>query len=323
MNLTNNNKGVVLITVLLIILLLSSIAVVIGNNYLISLKRAAYLEFQSSSLNIFKNIESLAIKKIDIELNFNTNKLSRSNPLLNNDLYFETEQGKVLAKIIDSSNCFNINSLVLRNKKNYIENKKSIEAFRKLMRMHSVDNNLIEEMIDQVIDWIDIDSEPRSFGLEDYYYTGPLHSPQEYTGKRLFFSVNELKSLPSFRKASWQLVKSNICTKNNTELALNINTLDLDDSLLLSSFYPNMSITDAENIIDSIGQDGVENIDELKLLFPSIDLNLPYGLVGFSSTNFDLLTKVSQDNFYASSTSKIVYGNSKNSYIISRTYNGI
>ena len=75
MNLTNNNKGVVLITVLLIILLLSSIAVVIGNNYLISLKRAAYLEFQSSSLNIFKNIESLAIKKIDIELNFNTNKL--------------------------------------------------------------------------------------------------------------------------------------------------------------------------------------------------------------------------------------------------------
>ena len=232
MNLTNNNKGVVLITVLLIILLLSSIAVVIGNNYLISLKRAAYLEFQSSSLNIFKNIESLAIKKIDIELNFNTNKLSRSNPLLNNDLYFETEQGKVLAKIIDSSNCFNINSLVLRNKKNYIENKKSIEAFRKLMRMHSVDNNLIEEMIDQVIDWIDIDSEPRAFGLEDYYYTGPLHSPQEYTGKRLFFSVNELKSLPSFRKASWQLVKSNICTKNNTELALNINTFSLSKAYI-------------------------------------------------------------------------------------------
>jgi len=112
MQVTNKNKGVVLITVLLIILLLSSVAVVIGNNYLISLKRAAYLEFQSTSLNVFKNLESLALKKIDIEMKFNSNKLARNNPLLNNDIYFETESGVVTAKILDASNCFNINSLV-------------------------------------------------------------------------------------------------------------------------------------------------------------------------------------------------------------------
>mgnify|MGYP001216338621 CR=1 FL=1 len=153
-----NNKGVVLISVLLIILLLSSVAVIIGNNYLISLKRAAYLEFQSTSLNMFKNLESLALKKVDIELKFNSNKLARNNSLLNNDLYFETDEGVVIAKISDNSNCFNINALVVKNQKNYIENKKSIDAFRKFMRFHSIDNNLVEEMIDQVIDWIDLDS---------------------------------------------------------------------------------------------------------------------------------------------------------------------
>ena len=119
MYLKTSNKGVVLISVLLIILLLSSVAVVIGNNYLISLKRATYLEFQSTSLNVFKNLESLALKKIDIELKFNSNKLSRNNPLLNNDLYFETDGGIVTAKISDNSNCFNINALVIKNKKNY------------------------------------------------------------------------------------------------------------------------------------------------------------------------------------------------------------
>ena len=93
-----NNKGVVLISVLLIILLLSSVAVIIGNNYLISLKRAAYLEFQSTSLNMFKNLESLALKKVDIELKFNSNKLARNNSLLNNDLYFETDEGMLLLK---------------------------------------------------------------------------------------------------------------------------------------------------------------------------------------------------------------------------------
>ena len=64
-------KGVVLISVLLIVLLLSSVAVVIGNNYLISLKRAAFLEFQTISLNLFRNIESLALRKINEELRLN------------------------------------------------------------------------------------------------------------------------------------------------------------------------------------------------------------------------------------------------------------
>jgi hypothetical protein len=55
-------KGVVLISVLLIVLLLSSVAILIGNNYLV-FKRAQYAEFQTVSLNIFRNIESLAQKK--------------------------------------------------------------------------------------------------------------------------------------------------------------------------------------------------------------------------------------------------------------------
>ena len=143
MQVINQEKGVVLISVLLTILLLSSVAVVIGNNYLISLKRAAYLEFQSISLESFKNIESLALKKINIELKFNPTKLARNNQLLNNDLYFEEDMGGVVAKILDNSNCFNINSLVIRKNKNFTENKKSVESFRKLMRLNSIDNNVI------------------------------------------------------------------------------------------------------------------------------------------------------------------------------------
>ena len=43
-----------------------------------------------------------------------------------------------------------------------------------------VDNNLISESVDQIIDWIDRDTLQRANGLEDYYYTGPLHNPREY-----------------------------------------------------------------------------------------------------------------------------------------------
>ena len=71
------DRGIILISVLLIVLLLSSVAVLIGNNYLISLKRASFLEFQTISLNMFRNIESLALKKIDLELKFNNQYLNK------------------------------------------------------------------------------------------------------------------------------------------------------------------------------------------------------------------------------------------------------
>ena len=105
-------KGVVLISVLLTVLLLSSIAVVIGNNYFVSFKRAQYLEFQTVSLNIFSSIESLALKKIDNELRFNSKVHANNNALFTNDFIFETQKGLVIGKIIDASNCFNINALV-------------------------------------------------------------------------------------------------------------------------------------------------------------------------------------------------------------------
>ena len=72
----SKDKGVVLISILLIVLLLSSVAVLFGNKYFLSLKRAQYIEFQTLSLNIFRNMESLAQDKIEKELRFNSNKLT-------------------------------------------------------------------------------------------------------------------------------------------------------------------------------------------------------------------------------------------------------
>ena len=86
-------KGVVLISVLLTVLLLSSIAVLIGNNYFVSFKRAQYLEFQTVSLNIFTSMESLALKKIDNELRFNSKMHAKNNALFVNVFIFETSKG--------------------------------------------------------------------------------------------------------------------------------------------------------------------------------------------------------------------------------------
>ena len=50
-------------------------------------------------------------------------------------------------------------------------NEKNIEVFKRLMTINEIDLNIVDEAIDQIIDWIDKDSNPRAYGLEDYYYS--------------------------------------------------------------------------------------------------------------------------------------------------------
>jgi general secretion pathway protein K len=320
----SKTKGVVLISILLVVLLLSAVAVTFGNKYLLSLKRSQYIDFQSLSLNSFRNIESLSYRIIDDEYRFNSKKLSKNNPIINNQIYFNFDNTEIIGNISDASNCFNINSMVLSKDGNYLENTQTTNAFRRLMNSFDIEDNLIEEIIDQIIDWIDRDSNPRAYGLEDYYYSGPLHNPREYSGMRLFISIDELKSIPAIKNVEWQIFKNHFCTlPSNTSLSFNINTLTKKDNLLLSSIYPNIDIADAEYIIDNIPMEGFENNDNLQKAFPEFDFSLSYGNIAFTSKIFKLNTIIKSDDFSASSQSIINYGNNKNSYIISRIYNGI
>ena len=320
----SKTKGVVLISILIVVLLLSAVAVTFGNKYLLSLKRSQYIDFQSLSLNSFRNIESLSYRIIDDEYRFNSKKLSKNNPIINNQIYFNFDNTEIIGNISDASNCFNINSMVFAKDGNYLENTQTTYAFRRLMNSYDIEDNLIEEIIDQIIDWIDRDSNPRAYGLEDYYYSGPLHNPREYSGMRLFISIDELKSIPAIKNVEWQIFKNHFCTlPSNTSLSFNINTLTKKDNLLLSSIYPNIDIADAEYIIDNIPMEGFENNDNLQKAFPEFDFSLSYGNIAFTSKIFKLNTIIKSDDFSASSQSIINYENNKNSYIISRIYNGI
>jgi len=320
----SKDKGVVLISILLIVLLLSSVAVLFGNKYFLSLKRAQYIEFQTLSLNIFRNMESLAQDKIEKELRFNSNKLTKDNPIINEPMVFNLNGADVLGKISDYGNCFNINSIVKLNDSNYVENKNSVAAFRKILSLNEIDNNIIEEVIDQTIDWIDKDTNPRAYGLEDYYYSGPLHSPREYTGMRLMVSIEELKSIPAVKQIDWNIFKNHFCAiPILNELSLNINTLDLEDAYLLSSIFSNLTIKDAEYILDNIPKSGFDDLNNFIRSFPDLDLELAYGNITVKSNIFELNSEVNFNKFISSSKSIIIYEDNNNGFIISRIYNGI
>ena len=318
------NKGIVLISILLIVLLLSAVAITFGNKYLVSLKRAQYIEFQSLSLNAFRNVEAMSLNKIDKFSRFNSSNLTKENPLLTDEIYFEINGATIVGSIDDASNCFNINSLVRAGKEDYQENKKSMNAFRELMYLAEVDNNVAEEIIDQIIDWVDKNTNPRAYGLEDYYYSGPLHNPREFSGGRLLIDIEELKSIPSVRLVDWDIFKEFFCAYPfATDLKLNINTLDKNNILLLTAFFPKIDIKDSEYIIENIPLNGFQDINAFLQSFDDIDLSSPNGEILFTSDIFNIETVIDYEGYSASSKSTLIYGKNKNGYILSRTYNGI
>ena len=175
-------------------------------------KKSEIKDFSVTLNADYKLIEMQVVKNNFSKKFINSSSLyyiKRIRRLKNNEIYLISRAYipiDIIGKISDSGNCFNINSIVTLNDGKYVENKKTSAAFRKILSLKEIENNVIEEVIDQTIDWIDKDSNPRAYGLEDYYYSGPLHNPREYTGMRLMVSIEELKSIPSVKQIDLSLI---------------------------------------------------------------------------------------------------------------------
>ena len=316
------DRGVVLMSVLLIVLLLSSIAVIIGNNYFISLKRSSYLEFQSNSLNLFKGMEFLGKKKIRQEISF-SEIISKNNSMFVNNIFLEDERGYIFSEIFDASTCFNVNNLVKKNEDTYIPDLKHIEVFKKIMAHLEVDQRDIVQMIDQIVDWIDADNKPRSSGLEDYFYTGPSNTNQQFTDNRMLHSKDELKNIPSFRGETWAKLSEYLCAYPINNFKINLNMLSKNDGILLSGLFKDLSLDDANYVLSTMPESGFKNINEIYINYQDVSFGEPLVDVGFKSNIFILETTSKVESFEASSSSIIYFKNNNNGYILSRNYNGI
>ena len=156
-------------------------------------------------------------------------------------------------------------------------------------------------IIDQIIDWIDTDDQPRANGFEDYFYTGPINFRPMYTNKRLLINLSELNNLPIFKDLTDSMLFENVCVHPlSYSNEVNINTMDADDNYFLTSIFPNISLTDAEFIISKIPENGFKTTDEFISSFSEFNLSDPYNNKNFSK-QFLLSTSTQVDTFSFSS----------------------
>ena len=114
-------------------------------------------------------MESLGIDLIDQNLRYNKGYLTKNDQLLKDEIFFESNGFLIRSRLVDTSNCFNLNSLLISAENNKLPNDRSISVLSNMLLFLNYEDRQIDSLIDQIIDWVDYDDQPRSNGYEDYF----------------------------------------------------------------------------------------------------------------------------------------------------------
>ena len=264
-------QGVALIIVILIVALVSVIATEMGGRLQLHVQRAINIRDNNQAYWYALGAEQFALKSIRQILDLDDGVVHLNQPWAQT-LQFPIDDsarggtGGMEANITDMRSCFNVNALQVEapDNGNNTELDARRDAFFRLIQNIEVDVPSLEAetLRDSLVDWLDPDGDiSGSFGAED----------SEYQSRRSpYLAANDLMS----HKSELRLVNGVspewingllpfVCAiPQNNELKININTIDVEDAVILQALLNLPSHRDAQSLLGSRPRDGYEDIED-------------------------------------------------------------
>ena len=258
--------------------MLSVIASEMSKAFFLDIRKEGYLSFDAIAHTKRIESEKFLLNFIKRELNKNTN-VNKQNPIFNEDLIFQFDDFTLQGSLSDYSNCFNVNHLITFKAGKSKDNLKAIKYFEDLLTNYEINYLDVEQIIDQILDWMDDDDVPRNNGAENYFYASPLHKPREYTSKRLFINKSELLAIPSIKRIKNRDIWQKLCIiPMSSNFYLNINSLQESDKYLLSSAINQSNLNEATMMIKETPIEGFASVKDFLETFNLQQTELPIAL---------------------------------------------
>lgn len=222
-----DDRGAALVTVLLLVSVMALGAVLTFDAMGYSIKRTGALRTYDQARHYAMGGEQLAVSVAET---LYENDVNLSTPRA---VSFAIEGGRIEGLITDRSNCFNVNSLVLRRDAGtLVASEENRQQFVRLFVGLNLSDRQAQELVAVLTDWIDTDERPLPLGAEDYDYTA-LDQPYR-TGNSLIVDLSELRMLKGFSPDLLAGVERFLCADSITDRSvLNVNTLTPEDAPLL------------------------------------------------------------------------------------------
>ena len=248
-------KGYILISTLSIITILSLIVIFISRSI-----------FQDTvKTSIFNNSIYYRIQLINYEKFLVQSLQNNSNFLRNLDLakyqiqeMINEKYEDISVNFIDMNTCFNLNSVTKQQGTTLIKSENGIQKFKTLLNNISFDKNRENEFIDRLVDQIDTNNLPETFGAEDLYYVS--NDQLNLTADSLLITKSQLKELNFLTPSEVDNIYKVTCALPDTTIKFNINSLSSTNMVTFLSIFPNLTLNDGAKIISNKPEFGYINL---------------------------------------------------------------
>ena len=271
----HSERGAVLITVLFIVVVMSTTAVALVDDIRFGIRRATNVTLNDQAFWYALGIEEYARQQIDEYTGTDREKAMLSASGGVRQVQFPIEGGLVTGQLSDGSNCFNLNSVVIRGEEGEaVLNETGLAEYRRLLTALGFDLAEAETLADTLVDWIDDDTAPRPQGAEDYTYA-TLDPP--YRAKNDMLSgPGELRAVKGYTIEVYHRIRDYVCALPlRAGQPLNVNSLTPEQAPLVVMLVGDaLRQAEARRIIEDRPRAGYDRIDDFwsHSVFENLDI---------------------------------------------------
>ncbi|HJR83043.1 MAG TPA: type II secretion system minor pseudopilin GspK [Sphingomicrobium sp.] len=228
----HKERGVALLSVLLLVAVMATVAATALDRIGIGTRLAANAATIGQGRAWIESAELLATTRIEDLLAADERKTLGAGWLGLERRISLPGGAAVRARLEDGGNCFNLNSLVLRQDDGrLVARPQAVNQFAALMTMLGIGGGEAARIAAAASDYIDSDSFPQKLGAED--------GGRVRAANQLMADLSELRAVAGVTDRHYRLLSRWICALPRTELSeINVNTLLPEQSPLVAMIAP-------------------------------------------------------------------------------------
>ncbi len=254
-------KGVALLIVLMLLAIMTTVAASMSERLFVQFQRGAnQLHYQQA---YWYSIGVEALAKVAIEQSYkDSDTINMSQPWAIKDQVYPLDYGLASGDITDKQACFNLNVLnSIQSSGQQTVRPYLVQVLQRLLEASDVEPYLAEVIADSTWEYIDSNSDISSMaGVEDSTYEAMR--PAYLAANSWMADETELRSVYQFSGEYFQKLAPLVCALPSDDWRLNVNTIEVKQApLLVAMFSPNLSESDAEQLIEKRPFDGWNSIE--------------------------------------------------------------
>lgn len=245
-----SEDGAALLSVLLIVAVMAIIATAMTDASLRALDRGSAGDARSRVSWQIVGAEEAGLAAVQDLQTATQGALTANLPVLQTPITLEASGGRIVGRLEEASNCFNLNALASIEAEDDVP-PAALDLYMDLLLALEFSEFEAEALADALIDWMDPGQTPRVSGFEDAYYVSRA-VPYRTSGQPLA-ELSELRAVAGYSKDVIARMGPNICVRAGANVGVfNLNTLVVDQApLLMMAMNGSIDLQEAADIIAS------------------------------------------------------------------------